>query len=243
MQSKGQHKGNAKRQPADGRLTFHLSPLTSHLSRLPSAVSRPQAHLFLSIHKIINMAKKNKNQRNDSRENRQMENTRDNDKRERISPADDLTDSARDQERLEADKANLDLPDVKDIPGQEFVHVPRMGELADTTISSDDEEGVGLFQDDEEDETIMGSGMESDVTRTDKQMFENMDHLQGADDDRGVQRAALDNRDFEGDKLNETSGVAGSDLDTSGVDADDSMENIGEEDEENNQWTPPGGDR
>ena len=184
------------------------------------------------------MAKKNKTQNNESRDNKQPENTRENEKRERISPADDITDSARDQERLKADEANLDLPDVKDIPGQEFIHVPRMGEMADTTISSDDEEGVGLFQDDEEDETLMASGMENDVSRTDKQMFENMDHLQGADDDRGVQRAALDSRDFEGDKLNESSGVGGDDLDTSGVDSDDPMENIGEEDEENNQWTP-----
>lgn len=60
----------------------------------------------------------------------------------------DLSDSPRDQERLQPDEAIIDLPDVKDIPGQEHIHPPSLGELADTTISSDDEEGVGLFGDD-----------------------------------------------------------------------------------------------
>jgi len=65
----------------------------------------------------------------------------------------DLTDPQRDQDRLKAEEATIDLPDVKDIPGQEFVHAPPLGMLADTTISSADEEGEGLFEDDEEDET------------------------------------------------------------------------------------------
>jgi hypothetical protein len=60
----------------------------------------------------------------------------------------DLQDSPRDQERLKPDEAIIDLPDVKDIPGQEYIHPPSLGELADTTISSDDEEGTGLFDDD-----------------------------------------------------------------------------------------------
>src|SRR5688572_2157605 len=60
----------------------------------------------------------------------------------------DLTDPKRDQERLKPDEATIDLPDVKDIPGQEFVHAPPLGMMADTTISSADEEGEGLFEDD-----------------------------------------------------------------------------------------------
>lgn len=59
----------------------------------------------------------------------------------------DIHDSARDEERLQPDEATIELPDVADIPGQEHVHVPPLGELADTTISSDDEEGSGLFDD------------------------------------------------------------------------------------------------
>jgi hypothetical protein len=63
----------------------------------------------------------------------------------------DLQDSPRDEARLQPDEATLDLPDVKDIPGQEFIHPPAMGELADTTISSADEEGDGLFDEEEND--------------------------------------------------------------------------------------------
>jgi hypothetical protein len=55
---------------------------------------------------------------------------------------DDLTDSASDQERLKPEITIIDLPDVEDIPGQENIHVPPLGELADTTISSDDEEDI-----------------------------------------------------------------------------------------------------
>lgn len=151
--------------------------------------------------------------------------------------SDDIHDSPRDIERLKPDETTIELPDVKDIPGQEYIHVPRLGELADTTISSDDEEGVGLFNDDEDDETLISMGTENDVSPTDKNVLANMDHLQGADDDMGVQRATLDNVDFEGDELNEKVDVAGADLDDAGVEEDDAMENIGEEDEENNQWS------
>ena len=55
---------------------------------------------------------------------------------------DDLTDSASDQERLKPEVTTIDLPDVSDIPGQENIHVPPLGELADVTISSDDEEDI-----------------------------------------------------------------------------------------------------
>ncbi|RYY90265.1 MAG: hypothetical protein EOO15_03405 [Chitinophagaceae bacterium] len=59
----------------------------------------------------------------------------------------DVHDSPQDAEKLRPDEAILDLPDVQDIPGQEFVHAPPLGELGDTTISSDDEEGKGLLDD------------------------------------------------------------------------------------------------
>jgi hypothetical protein len=59
----------------------------------------------------------------------------------------DLPDSEKDKQKLQPDEATLDLPDVKDIPGQEYIHVPDLKEMADTTISSDDEEGIGLFDD------------------------------------------------------------------------------------------------
>jgi hypothetical protein len=179
------------------------------------------------------MANKKEIPRDDDREQGASNRT----ERPSINREEDIHDSQRDLDRLKPDKTTIDLPDVKDIPGQEFIHVPRLGEMEDTTISSDDEEGVGLFDDDEEDDTLISMGTETDVSKTDSEMLANMDHLQGADDDTGVQKAVLDNRDFEGDKLNEDVDVAGNDLDVSGVEGDDAMENIGEEDEENNQYS------
>ena len=67
----------------------------------------------------------------------------------------DLTDPQRDQERLRPEETTIDLPEVKDIPGQEHVHVAPLGEMADTTISSDDEEGAGLLDELNEDDTDM----------------------------------------------------------------------------------------
>ena len=49
----------------------------------------------------------------------------------------------------------MDMPEVKDIPGQEHVHVPPLGELADTTASSADEEGYGILDELEDDGSQM----------------------------------------------------------------------------------------
>jgi hypothetical protein len=46
-----------------------------------------------------------------------------------------------------------------------------------------------------------------------------------------------DNKDTEGDPLNERINMSGSDLDTAIVDEDDADERIGEEDEENNTYS------
>ena len=50
------------------------------------------------------------------------------------------------------DKNTIDLPEVSDIPGQEHVRPPKLGELADTTASSDDEEGDDVLNQSEDDE-------------------------------------------------------------------------------------------
>lgn len=68
----------------------------------------------------------------------------------KVNLEEDIRDSARDEERLRPDTASIDLPEVTDIPGQENVHVPPLGELSDTTASSDDEEGEGIFNSDQE---------------------------------------------------------------------------------------------
>jgi hypothetical protein len=69
-----------------------------------------------------------------------------------LSSSQDLEDSPRDKEHLQPETIILDLPDVEDIPGQENIKVPPLGALADTTISSDDEEGKGLWEEDEGEE-------------------------------------------------------------------------------------------
>lgn len=76
----------------------------------------------------------------------------------------DLPDSPHDAERLKPEETIIDLPEVKDIPGQEFVHTAPLGMLADTTISSADEEGEGLFDDDVTGDEIF-PGVEGDTSK------------------------------------------------------------------------------
>ena len=150
----------------------------------------------------------------------------------------DISESEKEKQELKPDKASLDLPDVRDIPGQEHIHVPPLGELADTTISSDDEEGTGLFEDDEEDETKIVMGSEDDIPREDKVALQRMDNLDvSQEDDAKLLRGMPDTKDTEGEPLNEKFNLSGSDLDTAIVDEDDADENIGEEDEENNTYS------
>ena len=156
----------------------------------------------------------------------------------------DLTDPPRDQERLLPDEATIDLPEVKDIPGQEHVHVPPLGELADTTISSDDEEGVGLLDElnggEEGEGALIKMGTEADVTSEERETLQRGEDYMPTHDEERLQRASMDNSDFEGERLNqEAFGTerTGKDLDTSGIDEDDANEAIGEEDEENNPYS------
>ncbi|MDQ6812161.1 MAG: hypothetical protein M3040_00245, partial [Bacteroidota bacterium] len=90
--------------------------------------------------------------------------------------AGDIHDSPKDEEKMKPETVIIDLPDVSDIPGQESIIVPVFGEMADTTISSDDEEGVGLFDDDEVDEdTDLVMGNEADVSETEKTLLTRAD--------------------------------------------------------------------
>ncbi|HEX6332619.1 MAG TPA: hypothetical protein VFZ78_00250 [Flavisolibacter sp.] len=159
-------------------------------------------------------------------------------RRERDSSVpNDLPDNAGDRQKLQPEETTISLPDVKDIPGQEFVHPPSMGELADTTISSDDEEGRRIFdRDDTEDLT---RPTDSDVRSDEKETLQQADNLPTRDEDQLIQ-ASLDNSDFEGERLNEGSfgeGRSGSDLDIPGAELDDRGEQAGAEDEENNSYS------
>jgi len=57
----------------------------------------------------------------------------------------DLPDSKKDKAKLKPDVTIIDMPEVKDIPGQENITVPDMREMQDTTISSADEEAEDLL--------------------------------------------------------------------------------------------------
>src|ERR1700712_5765417 len=87
----------------------------------------------------------------------------------------DLQDSKKDQQKLQPESVTMDMPEVKDIPGQENIQVPQFREMQDTTISSADEEGDGILDDlnnddldtddlDTEDETV-GTDLSSDVSQ------------------------------------------------------------------------------
>jgi hypothetical protein len=153
----------------------------------------------------------------------------------------DITDPERDRERLRPEETTIELPDVKDIPGQEFVNAPPLGEMADTTISSADEEGEGLFIDDEEDETDIVMGNEGDITRAEKQTLETGDEYMPTRDEDNLQQARMDAVDFEGEALNEKSfgsdSRSGSDLDIPSEIENMTVNATGNEDEENEHYS------
>lgn len=153
----------------------------------------------------------------------------------------DLPDSPRDAEKLKREETTIDLPEVRDIPGQEHIHVPPLGELADTTISSADEEGAGVLDDlDEEDDASIRMGTVADVSRSERIMLETADNFHRTEDEDRLRTAAMDNTDFEGEALNESGfgeEQTGADLDIPISDADDADETIGKEDEENNSYS------
>jgi hypothetical protein len=151
----------------------------------------------------------------------------------------DLPETKDDKEHLQPDEGTLDLPDAKDIPGQEHIHVPKMNEFADTTISSDDEEGINVLDDDGETEISDGTN----VTAEEKAALQDAaDKTPYVKDEENLAKAKLDNRDEDGELLNERVDVSGSDLDVPGSEDDDEQEEIGEEDEENNSFSLDGED-
>ena len=147
----------------------------------------------------------------------------------------DLPDSPHDRERMQPEETILDLPDVKDIPGQEHINVPPIGEMADTTISSDDEEGKGLL--DVEGGEVLETSYDANVTKDETELLANAADTMPTKDQMALQQAQLDQEDNDGEGLNESVDLSGSDLDVPGSEDDDANEEIGEEDEENNPYS------
>lgn len=147
----------------------------------------------------------------------------------------DLPESEDDKKHLQPDEGTLDLPSVKDIPGQEHVRPLPAGEMADTTISSADEEGPEELNE-EGDETDV-EGDSTNVSKTEKELLQLSSESMSTPDDVKLRQSLVDNTDDEGTPLNENADVSGDDLDVPGSEEDDPNEEIGEEDEENNSYS------
>lgn len=161
--------------------------------------------------------------------------------------AKDSTASKRRKEKLAEDgNAYIEIPDVSDIPGQENIVNPGVaGAMGDTTIASDDEEGIHDGKDllEEDDDTKIVMGTEADVTDEDLAMLGDPDQDMDMNDDELIRKEGLDDTDLEGDPLNEAAvdeDSTGDDLDMPEEDNDPKKD---EDDEENDYYSLGGGDK
>jgi len=132
------------------------------------------------------------------------------------TPSDNITK----KERMDDNAGFIIMPEVSDIPGQEKIvdaGIPQ--EMADITASSDDEEGIRdgkdiLDTDDSDVDIVMGT--EADVTEEDIALLGDKEQDMDLGDDELESKAGLDDRDFDGDPLNEAAvdtASTGDDLD------------------------------
>ena len=155
----------------------------------------------------------------------------------------DLPDTEHDRERLQPEETTIDLPDVSDIPGQENVRAPIIGEMADTTISSSDEEGDKIFEEEDADVDLR-MGTRADVSTEERSAISDADYMPTRDEDN-LRHARMDNVDFEGEKLNERSfgeETSGRDLDIPGNRDETRTDAMGQGDEENKHYSLGGDD-
>jgi hypothetical protein len=131
----------------------------------------------------------------------------------------------------------IDMPEVKDIPGQEHIKPPRMREMMDSTPSSSGEEGEGILDDlnTENDNDITNN--QNNVSAEEKKLLKKAARPV-SDEATDLETMALDKTDGE-DELNEEGDARdmGEDLDIPGSELDDDNEVLGEEDEENNSYS------
>jgi hypothetical protein len=162
--------------------------------------------------------------------------------------AKDSTASKRKKDKLKEDgDAYIEIPDVSDIPGQEKITnagVP--GAMSDTTISSDDEEGLrdgkDLLAEDDNVDIVMGT--EADVTEEDLEMLGDPDQDMDMNDDELIRKEGLDDTDLDGDPLNEAAvdeASDGDDLDMPDTGDEDARKEM--DDEENDYYSLGGGDK
>jgi hypothetical protein len=150
----------------------------------------------------------------------------------------DLPDSKEDEQKLQPEEIFIDLPDVKDIPGQEFVNAPPVGSLGDTTISSADEEGTNVF-DRSDDEDLRRTGNDADVSKNERRALEQIDYMPTTDENN-LRDARMDDVDFQNEPLNERSfgeERSGRDLDVPGNTDETRTSSMGQGDEENKYYS------
>jgi hypothetical protein len=139
------------------------------------------------------------------------------------------------------DKNTIDLPEVSDIPGQEHIRAPRLGELADSTASSADEEGDDVLEPGDGDDDLR-LDRRSNVSKDERAMLGSIDRRRDDSEDETLRTGLLDSTDEDGTPLNEKSfgnerndDLSADDLDVPGEDDTDEMP--GEEDEENEDYS------
>ncbi|MCG2616596.1 hypothetical protein LZZ85_20015 [Terrimonas sp. NA20] len=135
-------------------------------------------------------------------------------------------------------ETTIDMPEVKDIPGQENIRPPHMREMSDVTASSPGEEGEGILDNlnkEDDDDDLLDD--QSNVSQTERDLLRQSDRPV-TDEDQDLENMKLDSTDDE-DELNEGSNPMdmGEDLDIPGAELDDDDEDMGEEDEENNAYS------
>ena len=153
----------------------------------------------------------------------------------------DIKDPAKDMAKMQSETTVIDMPEVKDIPGQENIIPPRLREMEDTAISSADEEGAGLLDDlNKENDDTADTGNAGNVTPAERRLLKKSAGHQPTAAATDFKRMTLDEKDAEGEFLNEK-GIrqnrSGADLDIPGAELDDEDELNGEEDEENNIYS------
>jgi hypothetical protein len=179
-----------------------------------------------------------KNDRNNNRPDPGARDMNENRLERDSSRPNDLPDSRKDREKLQPEETFIDLPDVKDIPGQEFVNAPPAGTLGDTTMASADEEGVNVF-DRDDDEDLRRTGDDADVSRNERTALEQVDYMPTTDENN-LQNARMDNVDFQNEPLNEGSfgeERSGRDLDVPGSTDETKTDALGQGDEENKYYS------
>jgi hypothetical protein len=143
------------------------------------------------------------------------------------------------------EKNTIEMPEVSDIPGQEHVRPPRLGEMADETASSADEEGDDVLGPlDKRDDDDLRMDRRSNVTREERADLASSGRDDSGEDEETLRTGLLDSTDDDGTPLNEKSfgegrndDLSGDDLDVPGANEGDRDEMPGEEDEENEDYS------